>query len=93
MAYFDSSKNRALWEIRLEELKEARERRQNSQEADISFRKNAPATESFRVRTSYQELLAEELEATRTRQRTGREREKKTFQAERKKEGPAHEMR
>lgn len=61
MAYFDSSKNRALWEIRLGQLKKERAAREAGGGGG-SIREQAPKEMSGNVRVpiSYQELLKRE---------------------------------
>lgn len=72
MAYFDSPKNRALWDKELAELRKEKAARANNQgktatdkkeRADMPLR-NADVN---RIRTSYKELLAEESAAVRSR--------------------------
>ena len=60
MAYFDSTKNRALWEIRLGELKKERAAREAG--GGGSVREEAPKemTGKVRIPISYQELLKRE---------------------------------
>ncbi len=69
MAYFDSSKNRALWEIRLKELRAERAARAAGEERGTTFREHQAAVNPSRVRTSYKELLAEEAGAVKARRR------------------------
>lgn len=67
MAYFDSTKNRALWEIELQSLR----KRKADRAAGRDLPKTAEAKESAKrtgfepVRTSYKELLKEEAAGTR----------------------------
>jgi len=69
MAYFDSSKNRALWEIRLKELRAERAAREAGEGRSTAFREHQATATPSRVRTSYKELLAEEASAAKTRKR------------------------
>ena len=95
MGYFDSSKNRALWEIRLSELRKEREARQAGKTepiaADVAQKQVKSAT---RVPISYQELLKQEAMASESkrRERGGAERvrEKQKIE-EHKKEAHAYE--
>ena len=59
MAYFDSSKNRALWEIELQNLKKLRAERAAGKHVVKSAAQQQTAERS-RVRMTYQELLQEE---------------------------------
>lgn len=66
MAYFDSPKNRALWEVELKKLREEKKLRMMGKKGraeentgpEISGRKKNTDT-SYRIRTSYKELLEE----------------------------------
>lgn len=72
MAYFDSSKNRALWEIRLGQLKKERDAREAGG-ANEAFREETAKTmgNATRVPISYQELLKREaMESGKMRERT-----------------------
>ncbi len=64
MAYFDSSKNRAKWEIELAALRRERMRRAqgagNVQEAKSAAAGQMPMV----IRMTYQELLREEAQAS-----------------------------
>jgi len=62
MAYFDSSKNRALWEIRLKELKEERAARAAGEGKRDITREVKPMSSPTRIRMTYAELLREEAE-------------------------------
>lgn len=97
MAYFDSSKNRALWEIRLSELRKEREIRQAGG-TSTAFEEQAQREMSgtTRVRITYEELLKEEAmasEKNKGRERGARQmgKEKAKVQ-EREKEGMRNEM-
>lgn len=70
MAYFDSSKNRALWEIRLKELRAERAARAAGEGKSQAFREQKTAAASrTRVPMTYKELLAEEAKAVQSRRR------------------------
>ncbi len=69
MAYFDSSKNRALWEIRLKELRAERAAREAGEGRGTAFKENQPVASPFRVRMTYKELLAEESMSAQNRKR------------------------
>lgn len=70
MAYFDSSKNRVLWEIRLGQLRRERELRLQGDTGD-AFKEEADREVSAgtRVRMTYQELLREEAMASEKNRR------------------------
>ena len=57
MAYFDSSKNRALWEIRLGELKKERAAREAGGGRGVREETPKELTGKVRIPISYQELL------------------------------------
>lgn len=66
MAYFDSPKNRALWEVELAKLREEKELRSTGKsskitetEKETSANLNDFADRPTRVRTSYKELVEE----------------------------------
>lgn len=65
MGYFDSTKNKALWEIRLKELRKERAAREAGGGGNL-HRETAQkqASSVTRVRVSYQELLKEEAKAS-----------------------------
>ena len=66
MAYFDSTKNRALWEIRLAELKKERAAREAGSGTGAGLTQTQPQVKTAnptRVRVSYQQLLQEEAKA------------------------------
>lgn len=75
MAYFDSSKNRALWKRELDALREERERRQREgYTPDAQNSKTARTAENpFRKKISFAELLEQELEASKTERSRQRE--------------------
>lgn len=92
MGYFDSSKNRALWEIRLGELRKERAAREagNAGRMPQSQAERQPVNPS-RVRVTYQQLLKAEASASGKEKRResmalGRERT-----PERQKEAGAYE--
>ncbi|MCQ2517790.1 MAG: hypothetical protein MJ119_03425 [Lachnospiraceae bacterium] len=67
MAYFDSPKNRALWNKELNELRKQRELRAQGLDESLNRRmeereaaKEVTMETAYRERTSYKELLAEE---------------------------------
>lgn len=74
MAYFDSSKNRALWDIRLAALKKERDARAAGKEAaDIA--KAAPQrqmSDGKRVHMTYTDLLKEEADAVKKQPKRAR---------------------
>ena len=73
MAYFDSPKNRALWEIELKKLREEKELRSQNKGADLTRLKEErlqKQAEAVRKKTSYKELVKEE-EAARGIKRFG----------------------
>lgn len=85
MAYFDSSKNRALWEIRLGELKKERAAREAG--GGGSVREEAPKemTGKVRIPISYQELLKREaMESGKKRERAGGEKAREMTQVQEK---------
>lgn len=66
MAYFDSPKNRALWEVELTRLREEKELRSTGKssrgtkaEESMSADQKMAADKPTRVRTSYKELVEE----------------------------------
>ena len=74
MAYFDSPKNRALWDKELSSLRKERQERleapkhkQEEMRQKLEESKKAAVTPVFRARTSYKELLAEEARAIKAR--------------------------
>ena len=97
MAYFDSSKNRALWEIRLGELRKEREARQAGG-TGTAFEEQAQKEMSgaTRVRITYEELLREEAMASEKNkgreQRTRQMGKEKAKSPEREKERMRNEM-
>ncbi len=89
MAYFDSSKNRALWDIRLGELRKARAAREAGLTTGIQAADHVETktVNPMRVRMTYKELLMEETKATE-KKRPVREREF-TKAKEKTHEGPS----
>lgn len=70
MAYFDSPKNRALWNKELAGLKEEKKLRRSglSPQVKPDMKKQeeaARANTPYRIRTSFQELMKEENESLR----------------------------
>ena len=78
MAYFDSPKNRALWEKELSTLRKMKEERQSGRvPAPTASREKTEMNmrnlhNMHRVRTSYKELLAEETAEVRAHKSAGR---------------------
>lgn len=72
MAYFDSSKNRALWNRELGKLREEKERRAregyhpNEQKHSL---KNNPVSTPFCVEITFEELEREEIESRKRPER------------------------
>ena len=89
MAYFDSSKNKALWEIRLGQLRKERAARLAGG-GGTAFKEEAEKnmTGSVRVPISYQELLKREaMESGKKRERgTGEKTREMTQVQEKQKE-------
>lgn len=86
MAYFDSSKNKALWEIRLGQLKKERAAREAGG-GSTAFKEEAKKTmtDAVRVPISYQELLKREaMESGKKRDRTAGERTREMTQVQEK---------
>lgn len=90
MGYFDSTKNRALWEIELQNLRKLRAERAAGKHVVAERTEEKTLTGKEPVRMSYQELLKEEAAATqkapnRERQmakEAAKERQKETRQKE-----------
>ena len=63
MAYFDSPKNRALWEVELNKLRREKALRSQGQSGEAAVSHTGPEKDGgqqpTRVRTSYKELLEE----------------------------------
>ena len=94
MAYFDSKKNRALWEIELQNLRKLREDHMSGKAVAAPQTQEAvkPAPGYERVRMTYQDLLKEEAAATR--KAPNRERQMAMEHAkEHRKEAPSKEAR
>ena len=64
MGYFDSSKNRALWEIELQNLRKLREERASGKHVAVEQTAGRHLTGKEPVRMTYQDLLREEAAAT-----------------------------
>lgn len=96
MAYFDSSKNRALWEIRLGELRKKRALRESGMESTFTEESKQEKTAGTRVRITYEELLKEEAmasEKNKGRERPAREMAReRTREPAREREATANEM-
>jgi hypothetical protein len=60
MAYFDSPKNRALWNKELDQLRDLREARKNGLDDESVKRATRSSSDPFRERTNFNELMAEE---------------------------------
>ncbi len=97
MAYFDSSKNRALWEIRLGELR--RERAAREAGGGEGLQRDQPVKQvqnPSRVRVTYQQLLKEEAMASEKTSRRGPKAMARAKEGpkldERAKEARSHEM-
>lgn len=65
MAYFDSSKNRAKWEIELAALRKERKLREQGGGNAPNHKEMDAGQKPMVVRMTYQELLKEEAEASR----------------------------
>jgi hypothetical protein len=88
MAYFDSAKNRAVWQQELKTLKAEKERRASvgyvpSAESELTFGVENP----HRVRTSYTKLENEEYQVERERA-AERQREREILREKRKEKEP-----
>lgn len=94
MGYFDSTKNRALWEIRLTELRKERAAREAGGGAGVGMTQDQPQAKPAnpsRVRVTYQQLLREEAQASeKAKKREGRGLERK-IAPERQKEAVSNE--
>lgn len=90
MAYFDSSKNRALWEIELQELKRQRADRQAGKTSGIVKREPVKTlTGREPVKMSYADLLKEEAAAGKhspKRERTAQREKQRERQREQERE-------
>ena len=98
MAYFDSKKNRALWEIELQGLrKEKAERAAGKVPQRLAREEKKNSHDRQAIRTSYKELLREEslaMQKAPKKEHLQRERSKSMEVAkERQKEGMIHDMR
>lgn len=86
MAYFDSSKNKALWEIRLGQLRKERAAREAGG-GSTAFKEETEKvmTGAVRVPISYQELLQKEaMESGKKRERGTGEKTKEMTQVQEK---------
>lgn len=92
MGYFDSQKNRALWEIELQNLRKLRAERAAGKHMTAERAAQKQLTGKEPVRMTYQELLKEEAAAT---QKTSRKERHAAMEAakERQKETPKKEAR
>ena len=91
MGYFDSTKNRALWEIELQNLRKLRAERAAGKHVTIEPAV-AKVTGKMPVRMTYQELLKEEAASV---QRAPKKERQAAMEAakERQKETPKKEAR
>lgn len=91
MGYFDSTKNRALWEIELQNLRKLRAERAAGKHVTIEP-SVAKVTGKMPVRMTYQELLKEEAASV---QRAPKKERQAALEAakERQKETPKKEAR
>jgi hypothetical protein len=83
MAYFDSPKNRALWNKELDQLRTLREARKNGLDDESVKRATRARSDPLRERTNFNELMAEEraekrrsISPAKTSPTLSREREK-----------------
>jgi hypothetical protein len=60
LAYFDSPKNRALWNKELDQLRDLREARKNGLDDASVKRATRMNSDPLRERTNFNELMAEE---------------------------------
>ncbi len=75
MAYFDSSKNRALWEIRLGQLRRERAAREAGGQGTLKEQDSVQKAGAVRIPISYEELLKREAaESGKRREMGNRER-------------------
>lgn len=96
MGYFDSTKNRALWEIELQNLRKLRAERAAGKHVVVEHTVVRQLSGKEPVRMTYQELLKEEAAATQKSPKKERqmameaskEKQKETI----KKEARTHEM-
>ena len=96
MGYFDSKKNRALWEIELQNLRMLRAERAAGKHVDLGQPVSRTLTGKEPVRMTYRELLKEEAAASKKSPKkefqaameASKERQKETT----KKEARAYEM-
>ena len=72
MAYFDSSKNRAKWEIELTALRKERNLREQGGDNVTENKKTDAGQKPMVIRMTYQELLREEAEVSRREPAKGR---------------------
>ena len=75
MAYVDRSKNRALWEIRLGQLRRERAAREAGGQGTLKEQDSVQKTGAVRIPISYEELLKREAaESGKRREMGNRER-------------------
>ena len=92
MGYFDSQKNRALWEIELQNLRKLRAERAAGKHSTSVHTEVRQLTGREPVRMTYQELLKEEAAATRKAPKKERQAAMEAAK-ERQKETPKKEAR
>ena len=92
MGYFDSQKNKALWEIELQNLRKLRAERAAGKHVTAEKTIDRQLTGKEPVRMTYQELLKEEAAAV---QKTPKKERQMAMEAakERQKETPKKEAR
>ncbi len=96
MGYFDSTKNRALWEIELQNLRKLRAERAAGKHVEVEQNVSRTLTGKEPIRMTYRELLKEEAAASQKSPKKERqaamevskEKQKETT----KKEARAYEM-
>lgn len=96
MGYFDSTKNRALWEIELQNLRKLRAERAAGKHVEVEQTVSRTLTGKEPIRMTYRELLKEEAAASQKSPKKERqaamevskEKQKETT----KKEARAYEM-
>ena len=92
MGYFDSQKNRALWEIELQNLRKLRAERAAGKHATVERTTEKQLAGKVPVRMTYQELLKEEAAAVRKAPKKERQAAMEAVK-ERQKEIPKKEAR
>ena len=95
MGYFDSSKNRALWEIELQNLRKLRAEREAGHHVTVERAAERVKTGREPVRMTYQELLKEEAaaqKAPKKERQAAKEHAKERVASAPAKEARGHEM-